>query len=210
MSETKEAMGDKFVKPTKITRSVGLMVMPPEKRAKKKATGPGGQHAARRLQPSAAAGQQQSVQRPAMQAAAPTATAAQPRPATNGPQYINAAVAANNALANRNNSTQARQINGVYRTTAAQNGVLPNGLVTSQPQRIQTQPQQSRPTVPSPRQAPSNNPEVVDLSDDDTPVALPSPTQQVARPGLTVRPVQTMRQIPQQRALVGFNSYIYK
>ncbi len=204
MSETKEAMGDKFVKPTKITRSVGLMVMPPEKRAKKKATGPGGPHTARRLQPSAAAAQQQPAQRSAMQAAAPTATAAQPRPATNGPQYINAAVAANNALANRNsNNTQVRQINGVYRTTAAQNGVLPNGLVTSQPQRIQTQPQQSRPTVPSPRQAPSNNPEVVDLSDDDTPVALPSPTQQVARPGLTVRPVQTMRQIPQQRALVG-------
>ena len=123
MSETKEAMGDKFVKPTKITRSVGLMVMPPEKRAKKKVTGPGGPHAARRLQPSAAAGQQQqqSAQRSAMQAAAPTATAAQPRLATNGPQYINAAVAANNALANRTN-TQVRQINGVYRTTAAQNG----------------------------------------------------------------------------------------
>ena len=81
--------------------------------------------------------------------------------------------------------------------------VLSNGLVTNQPQRIQTQPQQSRPTVPSPRQAPSNNPEVVDLSDDDTPVALPSP-QQVTRPGLTVRPVQTMRQIPQQRAVVIF------
>ena len=82
---------------------------------------------------------------------------------------------------------------------------MTNGLtVTSQPQRIQTQQQQSRPTVPSPRQ-PSNNPEVVDLSDDDTPVAIPTP-QQVGRPGLTVRPVQTMRQIPQQRALVGFIS----
>jgi len=212
MSESKEANGDRIVKPTKITRSVGLMVIPPEKRGKKKPIGPGGQNVARRLLPTAA-GQQlshqqkQTAQRPALQAAAPTATATQPRSATNGPQYINAAVAANKAMANRQAAMQ--QTKGVYRSVA-QNGVVrpanksavvTNGLtVTSQPQRIQTQQQQSRPTVPSPRQ-PSNNPEVVDLSDDDTPVAIPTP-QQVGRPGLTVRPVQTMRQIPQQRALL--------
>ncbi len=126
MSESKEANGDRIVKPTKITRSVGLMVIPPEKRGKKKPIGPGGQNVARRLLPTAA-GQQlshqqkQTAQRPALQAATPTATATQPRSATNGPQYINAAVAANKAMANRQAAMQ--QTKGVYRSVA-QNGVV--------------------------------------------------------------------------------------
>ena len=85
---------------------------------------------------------------------------------------------------------------------------MTNGMVNHQAQRtITTVNLPSRPVPQQQQQQPRHNtgPEVVDLSDDDTPAPVVKPKQYGA---LSVRPVQGLMQqqvrtVPQQRLLVS-------
>jgi len=231
MNEKAASNGTKQIVPTKITRSVGLMVIPPEKRGKKKVVagsvgvGPGPASMKRVAQ------QQQPVQRPIQQPQqvqknTPPRSIHQvvQRPAGNVQQYVAAGPGSGNKGVLVNNRSPVRQVNGVHQRVvmSSANGatmmrpvnasvIMTNGMSASNHQSPRTLATPvslpSRPPQLQQQQPRHNNkPEVVDLSDDDTPTPARAPVNPRTHGSLSVRPVQGLMQQqvrpPQQRVLL--------